>query len=127
MQQLILDNMFNDAIQALTLFSSLPESWSRVIINMSSSMTKEKLRMNDNLYLILGEEIRRNSLGTSSSLAALHIESRDRLVNRDSKNSGRSKSRGKGIAVLDNSMEPSMVCSGASFHSAFQQILMSGF
>ena len=48
---------FSDKIQAVALLSSLPESWSSLIISVSTSMAKTEMSLDDVKDILLGEEI----------------------------------------------------------------------
>nr|CAN78199.1 hypothetical protein VITISV_041785 [Vitis vinifera] len=84
---------FDDEIRALIVLASLPNSWEAMMMVVSNSTGKEKLKYNDIRDLILAEEIRRRYAGeTSGSSFALNLETRGRGNDRNS-NQGRSKSR----------------------------------
>ena len=84
---------FDDEIRALIVLASLPNSWEAMMMAVSNSTGKEKLKYNDIQDLILVEEIRRRDASeTLGSGSALNLETRDRGNDRNS-NRGRSKSR----------------------------------
>lgn len=94
---------FEDKLQAFTLLSSLPESWTNLITSMSSPMTKEELKLEDVKDLLLGEEMRRkNSQERVSDISTLMAESSSRgrsksKVGKSSKAKPRSVSRTKHV------------------------------
>ena len=84
---------FSDKIQAVALLSSLPESWSSLIISVSTSMAKTEMSLDDVKDILLGEEMRRRNLPSGSS-SALIMDSRSR---------GRSKTKGKKLSARSKS------------------------
>lgn len=89
------DIKFEDEVQALLLLSSLPESWSGTVTAVSSSVGGAKLTFESIRNLILSEDVRRRSIGESSS-SLLSAEDRGRKSNRGGGGRGRSKSRKRG-------------------------------
>ena len=76
---------FNDEIRALTVLTSLPNSWEAMRMVVSNSIGKEKLKYNGIQDLILAEEIHRRNAGkTSGSSSALNLETRGRGNDRNS-------------------------------------------
>jgi len=68
---------FDDEIRALIVLASLPNSWEAMIMAMSSSAGKSKLKYEDIRDLILSEEMcRRDSSEASCSGAALNLETK---------------------------------------------------
>lgn len=51
---------FDDEVRALTLLSSLPDSWSATVTAVSSSSGSTKMKFDDVRNLVLSEEIRRS-------------------------------------------------------------------
>jgi hypothetical protein len=91
---------FDDEIHALIVLASLPNSWEAIRIAVSNSAGKSKLIYEDIQDLILSKEVRRKDGGeTSTSSAALNLETRGRGHDRNSckgkskTEKGRSKSR----------------------------------
>ena len=84
---------FDDAICALIVLASLPNSWDAMRMAVSNSTGKEKLKYNDIRDLILAKEIRRRDAGETSGFgSAINLETRGRGNDRNS-NRGRSKSK----------------------------------
>ena len=84
---------FDDKIRALIILASLPNSWEAMMMVVSNSTRKEKLKYNDIRDLILVEEIRRrDACETLGFGSALNLEIRGRGNDRNS-NRGRSKSK----------------------------------
>lgn len=48
---------FDEEVWALTLLSSLPESWNAIVTTVSSSSRSNKLKFDDDRDLVLSEEI----------------------------------------------------------------------
>nr|GFD30842.1 retrovirus-related Pol polyprotein from transposon TNT 1-94 [Tanacetum cinerariifolium] len=92
------DIKFDDEVQALLLLSSLPESWSATVIVVSSSTRSTKLMFDKTRDLILGEDIRRKTLGEySNSLLCAKDKGRGRKQDRrQNQNKSRSKSKKRG-------------------------------
>lgn len=67
--------IFEDKLQALTLLSSLFESWAGLITSPSASMTKGVLKLEDVKSLLLGDEMRRRNSQEGSGNTALLAES----------------------------------------------------
>ncbi|GKB36402.1 hypothetical protein Tco_0881344, partial [Tanacetum coccineum] len=86
------DIKFEDEVQALLLLSSFPDSWSGTIIAVSSSTGSAKLTFEGIHDLILGEGVRRQSVGESSS-SLLNTKDRRRSSNRRDDGRGKSKTR----------------------------------
>ncbi|KAI3767934.1 hypothetical protein L2E82_18363 [Cichorium intybus] len=137
------DIKFEDEVQALLLLSSLPESWSGTVTAVSSSVGGAKLTFESIRNLILSEDVRRRSIGESSS-SLLSTEDRGRKSNRGGGGRGRSKSRkrDKGkkevnmavdseddalICCVENSIESWIMDSGASFHASHSREVMQNF
>lgn len=61
--------IFEENIQAVALMSSLPDSWSGLVVSVSESMSKNTLKLDDmkSQELILGDLKRRNMSGISGS------------------------------------------------------------
>ena len=57
---------FDDEIRALTVLTSLPNSWEAMRMVVSNSIGKEKLKYNGIQDLILAEEIHRRNAGKTS-------------------------------------------------------------
>jgi len=77
---------FDDEVQALLLLLSLPDSWSRTVTVVTSSagfneFTFEKIR-----DLILGEDVRRRSLGELCSESLYVIRGKKNIRDNGSKN-----------------------------------------
>ena len=85
---------FDDEVKTLILLSSLPESWSAITTEVSSSLDNAKLKLNDIRDLILSEDIRRNECGESLG-STLSLKSRGRSQYW-SHNQARSRSKSKG-------------------------------
>ena len=97
---------FDDEIRALVLLSSLPESWNGLVVAISNSSGFGKIKLEDVVASIIGEESRRRTTGEDVvSGSALNTEERGRSTKKEdnkrgkgrsySKNRGRSKSRGR--------------------------------
>ena len=89
--------VFEDKLQALTLLSSLPDSWVGLITSVSSAMSKEELKLEDVKDLLLGEELRRKNSsqqGGSSSVLLAESSGRGRSYSKSDRKGNRSKSRG---------------------------------
>ena len=96
---------FDDEIRALVLLSSLPESWNGLVVAVSNSSGSGKIKLEDVVASIIGEESRRKTTGKDVvSGSALNTEERGRSTKKGdnkrgkgrsySKNRGRSKFRG---------------------------------
>ncbi|KAK1425161.1 hypothetical protein QVD17_20507 [Tagetes erecta] len=87
------DIKFDDEVQALSLLSSLPESWSGTVTAVSNSSDTSKFTFEKIRDLILGEDVRRRGSGESSS-SLLSTEGRGRKNERGSRQ-GRRRSQSK--------------------------------
>ena len=96
----------DDEMKAIHLLCSLPPSWDTFCTAISNSAPDGKLVYNDVSGALLGEEIRRKSMGSSHHGEAHYVQrdgrqhrgrSRQRGSDKDGKNEtrGRSKSRSK--------------------------------
>ena len=84
---------FDDEIRALIILAILPNSWEAMMMVVSNSTGKKKLKYNDIRDLILAEEIRRRDASENSRFSsALNLKIRGRGNDRNS-NRGKSKSR----------------------------------
>ena len=84
---------FEDEVQALLLLSSLPDSWSGTVTAVTSSAGSKKLTFEGIRDLILGEAVRRNNSGESSS-GLLNV-GRGRSNNRGGRSGNRRRSQSK--------------------------------
>ena len=93
---------FDEEVKALLLLSSLPDSWDGLVVAVSNSTGSGKLKMEDVVPYLFGEEGRRKS-SVGSSGSAFRAEERGRRSTRNNnhnsnqnyrrKERGRSKSR----------------------------------
>ncbi|KAI3816312.1 hypothetical protein L1987_16005 [Smallanthus sonchifolius] len=82
------DIKFDDEVQALLLLSSLPDSWSGTVTDVTSTSKSSKFTFEKMRDLILGEDARRRGSGESSS-SLLSTEARGRKNQRESRQSKR--------------------------------------
>lgn len=68
---------YTKKIQAAAILSSLPDSWSSLIISVSTSMAKTEMTLDDIKDILLGEELRRKNLPSNSS-STLVLDSKSR-------------------------------------------------
>ncbi|VFQ73787.1 unnamed protein product [Cuscuta campestris] len=84
---------FDDEVQALLLLSSLPDSWSGTITAVTGSVGPDGFTFDQIRDLVLGEDVRRKSLGESSG-ELLHV-GRGRRNSRGSGSGNRRRSQSK--------------------------------
>ena len=56
-------SVFDDEVRALLLLSSLPNSWNNLVVVVGISSRSKKLKLDDVIGFILGEESSNKSLG----------------------------------------------------------------
>ncbi|VFQ68683.1 unnamed protein product [Cuscuta campestris] len=102
---------FDDEVQALLLLLSLPDSWSGTVIAVTGSVGPDGFSFDQIRDLVLGEDVRRKSLGESSG-ELLHV------------GRGRRNSRGSTsdeevtlICCEESNVDSWVMDSGASFHA----------
>ncbi|KAJ8492114.1 hypothetical protein OPV22_013835 [Ensete ventricosum] len=94
----------DDELQALLLFSSLPESWETLEVSLSNSAPDGIVTMSQVTSSLLNEELRRKNSATQINSQALVLENRGRSKSKDRSGShvGRSKSRSRKNIVCYN-------------------------
>ncbi|VFQ60150.1 unnamed protein product [Cuscuta campestris] len=117
---------FDDEVQALLLLSSLPDSWSGTVTAVTGSVGPDGFTFDQIRDLVLGEDVRRKSLGESSG-ELLHV--------------GRGRRYSKGSAsdeevaltcCEESNVDSWVMDSGASFHAthngeALQNLVVGDF
>ena len=80
--------VFDDEIRALVLLSILPESWNGLVVAVSNSSGSGKIKLEDVVASIIGEESRRRTTGEDVvSGSTLNTEERGRSTKKgDNKN-----------------------------------------
>jgi len=98
--------IFDDEVKTLILLSSLPESWSATITAVSNFTSNCKLKLDNIRDLILSKDVRKKSLGESSSSnynSTLSTETRGRSSQKcHNQCRGRSMSRGRSQTKVRN-------------------------
>ena len=84
---------FDDEVQALLLLLYLPDSWSGMVIAISSSTRSDGFTFEKIRDLILGEDVRRRSSGELSSESLYVIRGKKNIRDSGSKNKRRSQSK----------------------------------
>ena len=82
---------FDDEIQGLWNFNTLPDSWETLRVSLTNSASGEKVTMEYAKSCVLNEEVRRKSQDTSSHSDVLYKEDRGRHKTRDSRSRGKMK------------------------------------